>query len=154
MPRAWARIRQGGDLGTLSAGASHVASYLAHPELSADLSGGQPPVVAAVLSSGIYEMGDGPDHVYFGPAAGLVERSATAGLLKTPTALLVAGAELDPPGMVDQANALSAALAKAHRRAKRLVVAGHGHMTELYAVNSDDASVAAPVLAFLRGALR
>lgn len=133
-----------------SAGASHVASYLAHPEAHQDLADNQKAVRAAVLSSGIYEMGGKPDQVYFGPAAGLAEQSSTVGLVASRAALMVAGAEFDPPNMVAQADGLEHALTAAKYPHERLILAQHGHMSEVYTVNAGDLSVYAPVLAFIR----
>ncbi len=155
---AWARKNAasfGGDpkqiiLWGHSAGAAHLGSFLAHPETYADIADAKTPVQAAIMSSGTYDLASPKDHVYFGPAAGLGERSSTAGLLKTATPLFVICAELDPPGMVDQAHAMDAALTKAGKAHTFLVAAKHGHMSESYAVNTADESVSGPVLAFVR----
>jgi acetyl esterase/lipase len=155
---AWARANAasfGGDPGRVivwghSAGAAHVGSFLAHPETWADVAGAKAAISAAILTSGGYDMASPKDHIYFGPSATLAERSSTAGLLKTHVPMFVICAELDPQGMVDQAQALDAALTRAGKAHGFLVAAKHGHMSESYAVNTADESVSGPVLAFIR----
>lgn len=83
--------------------------------------------------SGIYEMGGGPDHVYFGPAATLGARSATAGLIRSELQVMVAAAELDLPIMVQQAHALDDALTSARRPHDFLVAdKGWSHRGDLF----------------------
>jgi triacylglycerol lipase len=137
-----------------SAGAAHVGSFVAHPETYADVAGGSKPVQGAVMTSGSYEFAGGRDHPYYGPAATLSERSSTAGLIKSKVPLLVAHAELDPEGMVADADKLDAALTKAGRAHDYLVAAKHGHMSESYSVGTADESVSGPVLAFIRKATK
>ena len=154
---AWARKNAaafGGDPDQVivwghSAGASHVASFLAHPETYADVAGAKAPVSAAILSSGGYDLAAPKDHVYYGPAAGLAERSSTAGLVRSKVPLFVICAELDPEPMVTQAQGLDAALTRAGRAHQFLVAAKHGHMSESYAVNTADQSVSGPVGDFI-----
>jgi acetyl esterase/lipase len=155
---AWARANAasfGGDPKRVivwghSAGAAHVGSFLAHPETWADVAGAKGDISAAILTSGSYDLASPKDHVYFGPSAGLGERSSTAGLLKSHVPMFVICAELDPQGMVDQAQALDAALTRAGKAHGFLVAAKHGHMSESYAINTADESVSGPVLAFIR----
>jgi triacylglycerol lipase len=133
-----------------SAGASHVGSFIAHPETYADVAGAAKPVQGAIMTSGGYEFGGAKDNVYYGPAATLPERSSTAGLIRSKVPLLVAHAELDPEFMVVDAEKLNAALTKAGRDHDYLVAAKHGHMSESYSVGTADESVSGPVLAFIR----
>lgn len=158
---AWARKNAaafGGDPNLIfiwghSAGAAHVASFLAHPETYADIPGARGEVTGAILTSGLYEFADPAKpagQVYFGPAAGLAERSSTAGLVKSHVPVLLAYAELDPAPMVAQAKALDAALTAAGRDHVFLMAARHGHMSETYAVNTGDQSVSGPVMRFIR----
>jgi triacylglycerol lipase len=137
-----------------SAGAAHVGSFIAHPETYADVAGGSKPVQGAVMTSGSYEFAGQGDNVYYGPAATLAERSSTAGLIKSKVPLLVAHAELDPEGMVADAEKLDAALTQAGRAHDYLVAAKHGHMSESYSVGTADESVSGPVLAFIRKATK
>jgi triacylglycerol lipase len=155
---AWARKNAaawGGDPDRIvvwghSAGATHVGSFIAHPETYADVAGARKPVQGAVMTSGGYEFAGAKDNVYYGPAATLAERSSTAGLIKSKVPLLVAHAELDPEFMVADAETLNAALTKAGRPHDYLVAAKHGHMSESYSVGTTDESVSGPVLAFIR----
>lgn len=159
---AWARKNAaswGGDPDRIvvwghSAGASHVGSFVAHPDTYADVPGAAKPVQGAIMTSGGYEFAGPRDNVYYGPAATLAERSSTAGLIKSKVALLVAHAELDPEGMVADADKLHAALTQAGRTHDYLVAAQHGHMSESYSVGTADESVSGPVLAFIRKATR
>jgi triacylglycerol lipase len=137
-----------------SAGAAHVGSFIAHPEAYADVPGANKQVQGAIMTSGSYEFADGRDHPYYGPAATLADRSSTAGLVKSRVPLLVAHAELDPEGMVADADKLDAALTKAGRAHDYLVAAKHGHMSESYSVGTADDSVSGPVLAFIRKAAK
>lgn len=155
---AWARKNAaswGGDPNRIvvwghSAGAAHVGSFVAHPETYVDVAGAKAPVQGAVMTSGSYDFAGGRDHPYYGPAATLAERSSTAGLLKSKVPLLVAHAELDPEGMVADAEKLNAALGQAGRDHQFLVAAKHGHMSESYSVGTADESVSGPVLAFIQ----
>jgi triacylglycerol lipase len=133
-----------------SAGASHVASFIAHPETYADVAGARKPVAGAIVTSGGYEFVGPRDNAYYGPAATLPERSSTQGLLKSKAPLLVAHAELDPPFMVADADKLHEALTKAGRPHDWLVAAKHSHMSESYAVGTADESVSGPALAFIQ----
>jgi triacylglycerol lipase len=159
---AWARRNAaswGGDADRIvvwghSAGASHVGSFVAHPETYADIAGAAKPVQGAVMTSGGYEFAGPKDNVYYGPAATLAERSSTAGLIRSKVPLLVAHAELDPEFMVADAEKLDAALTKAGRPHDYLVAARHCHMSESYSVGTADESVSGPVLAFIRKATR
>ncbi len=153
---AWARKNTaslGGDpdrviLWGHSAGASHVASFLAHPETYRDID--QKPVRAAVLHSGVYDMAGNPqDHVYFGPVAGLAERSSVQGLVRSKVPVLVLAAELDPVEMVAQARQLDMALTEGGRDHQLAIAGQHAHMSEIYSVNTADETVSGPVLAFL-----
>ncbi|HEY4030297.1 MAG TPA: alpha/beta hydrolase [Caulobacteraceae bacterium] len=155
---AWARKNAaswGGDPNRIvvwghSAGASHVGSFVAHPETYADIAGAKAPVQGAVMTSGSYDLANGRDHPYYGPATGLAERSSTEGLLESKVPLVVAHAELDPEGMVVAAQKLDADLTKAGRDHQALTAAKHGHMSESYSVGTADESVSGPVLAFIQ----
>jgi acetyl esterase/lipase len=88
------------------AGAFHVASLLAHPELrtsDADVAG-------AVLVSGIYRIGadaSAAEKSYFGDDTSKYgERSAVPGILTTEMPLLLAWSALDPPRLVAEGEKL------------------------------------------------
>jgi acetyl esterase/lipase len=95
-----------------SAGAFHVASLLAHPELQtrdADIAG-------AVLLSGIYRIGadaSAAEKSYFGDDASKYdERSAFPGILTVETPLLLAWSALDPPRLIAEGERLKEQLCK------------------------------------------
>jgi acetyl esterase/lipase len=101
----------GGNVGEIvavgySAGAFHVASLLAHPELQtsdADIAG-------AVLVSGIYRIGadaGAAEKSYLGDDASKYdERSAFPGILRIETPLLLAWSALDPPRLIAEGERL------------------------------------------------
>ncbi|HTI67126.1 MAG TPA: alpha/beta hydrolase [Caulobacteraceae bacterium] len=131
-----------------SAGATHVATYIGHPEFYPK---GGPGVRGAITTSATYDMTSTRPNVYFGPPETLTERSAKAGLLKTRVPLFIAAAELDPQGMVDSASQLNAALCAENRcPAWYGVLKDHSHMSESYHVNTADQSLAGPLWAFIK----
>jgi acetyl esterase/lipase len=89
-----------------SAGASHVASFLAHPELQERDSG----VAAVVLVSGIYRSSadaDATEKSYFGADTSKYdERSVFPGILNIETPILLAWSAADPPRLVAQGEKL------------------------------------------------
>jgi hypothetical protein len=149
MPLRLAATRRRWSFGGHSAGAAHVGSFIAHAEIYADIPGAAAPVAAVVLNSGSYEFADPQYDVYFGPATP-PERSSTSGLLGSKTTLFVVHAELDPELAVNAAGLLDDALTQAGREHRSVVVAKHGHMSEIYAVGTADESLSGPVLAFIR----
>ena len=113
-----------------SAGAAHIAQYLAHPALRL----GDDGVRGAILISGIYDtVRAEPNeylHAYFGDdPAELAARSALPGLLQAGVPLCIASAELDPPDFQRQAALLGIPHAQ---------LAGHSHISEIFAVGSGD----------------
>lgn len=133
-----------------SAGAVHVASYVAFPEHHR---GGNIGVSRAVLVSGLFDFTKmqpvgKPEAAYFGDKAGSAAVSSVSGLQKTRIPLLVAYAELDPPQFIEQAKLLNDALCSAGRCPRLLYLPGHSHMSEVYAINTSDTSLSGPVLDF------
>lgn len=136
-----------------SAGAVHVASYVAHRQFYG------PKGIAlagAILLSGLYDltaMPPGPpEKAYFGEdPSKYAERSSLAGLAAAQIPLLVAYAELDPPVFHQQAKQLNEALCKAGRCPRFLPLAKHSHMSEVYAINTADTALSGPILAFVKG---
>ena len=128
-----------------SAGAVHVASYVAngslHPAASPSLKG-------ALMLSGLFNITpyliatEPPTKIYFGDdARTFAQRSSLFGLLKTRTPLWVAYSELDPPAFELQADILHHALCTAGRCPAFIRFAGHSHMSEIYSINSDDPTI-------------
>jgi triacylglycerol lipase len=146
----------GGDPGRVflighSAGATHAASYVAHPELYGPYGLG---LAGVVLVSGLYDIAAlqaGPEEkAYFGDDPALyAERSALPAIVQVRLPVLLVRAELDPPGFVQQAAALQAALCK-DRCPRFLVLAQHSHMSEVFAINTADRALTDAILAFVR----
>lgn len=135
-----------------SAGAVHVAAYLAHPEM-------QPPdgpgVAGGILVSGAFDIATLPigerEKAYFGSdPTRYAERSSLEGLVHTRARLLVVNAEHDPPMFLRQADELKAALARVDRpEVKTLVLVGHSHMSTVMSINSRDTALAQAIAGFL-----
>jgi acetyl esterase/lipase len=135
-----------------SAGAVHVANYIAHKQFHGPKGAG---VKGAVLISGIF------DQTIF-PSAGNVvaylgddrtkyeERSSLKGLLESKLPMLVIDAEIDPPEFIAQSKALNDALCAAGRCPTRITLPGHSHMSEVYAINSKDRQVIDAIAAFAK----
>ncbi len=135
-----------------SAGAAHVASYVAH-EPSHLIAGSG--VAGALMLSGIFKLAsgleDGAAVTYFGSDAALYpERLAQNGLLKTRVPLWMGYAELDPLSFELQFNNIKEVLCKAGRCPTTQIFAGHSHMSELYSINSDDKTVSDALLTFIK----
>ena len=147
----------GGDTGRIvlmghSAGAAHIAQYLAHPQFHVVPGGG---VAGAVLLSGLFDTATAerspPMQSYFGTDASLYpQRSAVPGLVAAAVPLLLAYAELDPPDFHTQSAQAHAALRLAGRSTPLLKLMGHSHMSEVYAINTADRSLSDPLAAFVR----
>lgn len=126
-----------------SAGAAHVAQYLAHPQFHAVPGSG---LAGAVMLSGIFDPttaeANPPLQAYFGKdAAQYPARSAVPGLVASKVPLLLAYAELDPPDFHSQSEQLHAALCKAGPCPGLYKLMGHSHMSEIYSINSADKTV-------------
>lgn len=150
---------RGGDPGKVylmghSAGAAHVASYLADERFQQVRGSG---LAGALLLSGLYKLtpelvaAEDAVRVYFGSdASQFAERSAQAGLLRSRVPLWLGYAELDPPSFEAQAEGLRRALCDAGRCPAMARFAGHSHMSEIYSVNTDDKEVSDGMLAFVK----
>jgi triacylglycerol lipase len=136
-----------------SAGATHVATYVAHPQFHGPRGSG---LAGAMFSSGAYDLtkleeGEGRN-AYFGSDRTLYgERSALPGLLKTTIPFMVNAAELDPPWMVGQLNKLKAANCASPRGCVRsIVLPKHSHMSEAYAIGTADVQLTSQLLEFMK----
>lgn len=126
-----------------SAGAAHVAQYVAHPQFHVVPGSG---LSGAVLLSGLFDLvtaePNPPLQAYFGKdAAQYPARSALPGLVSAKVPLLLAYAELDPPDFHRQSEQLNAALCKAGQCPGLYKLMGHSHMSEIYSINSADKTV-------------
>jgi len=136
-----------------SAGATHVASYLSHPEFFGPKGSG---LAGAILSSGGYdftkdEQSEGRIAYFGSDAALLAQRSAVAGLIKTRIAFMMSSAELDPPPIAAQSALLKEALCKSeHGCVRSIVLPKHSHMSESYAINTADTQLSDQILEFIK----
>ena len=135
-----------------SAGAAHVASYASHPEFWGPSGSG---LAGVILISGLYDLTDmpsdaGPTDYYGRDTALYAERSSVKGLLQSKTPLMIAAAELDPPGFVDQFNRLKDASCKvAGGCAHAILLPQHSHMSEVYSINTSDDRLTREILEFV-----
>ncbi|MEO6040418.1 MAG: alpha/beta hydrolase [Croceibacterium sp.] len=151
---AWTRAnaaRFGGDPDDIvlfghSAGANHVADYVAHGELHG-------PEFAAIrgaaLLSPVYTPAVGPQpHIYYGADASLQTATAQIERLRaSPVPLFVGYAEYDPDLMKVTARSLLSELCKTDGRCPRSVYArDHNHFTEGFAIGTADQTVSGPLL--------
>ncbi len=137
-----------------SAGASHVAAYVAHSRFHAAPGAG---ISGALLLSGVYRIDSdlvaaSPTYPsYFGSDPSLyAERSSLEGLVKTDVPLLVARAELDPPSFRSQAQLLRSRLEAAGRAFTWAEFDGHGHMSEAYSIGTQMDPVGDAMLSFIK----
>lgn len=159
---AWVKAniaRHGGDPNRVfmmghSAGASHVATYVAHKRFHA---GGSDGLKGAILSSGVYQVDPpaGPNaaqgHPYFGAdVSTFAERSAEAGLIESRTPQFFVVAQLDPPNFQRSVGRLVAAKCATGECPDFMLLKDHGHISGNYAVNTSDESLSGPVLQFIR----
>ena len=147
---------QGGDAARLyvmgsSAGANHVASYVAFPEFHPAGGAG---IAGAIFLSGspfdptVFDMTPYTD--YFGTdAAAYAALSPTPGLLQTKVPLMLAWAGLDPPGIERQSIDLDAALRKAGRAPAKAVLKTHSHISLNNAIGTADTELTDQLLAFI-----
>lgn len=157
---AWTKsnaARFGGDPARIylmghSAGATLVAAYVAHPEFQVGQGSG---LAGAILASSIYRIA--PDTVnedhkrYFGEDQRTWStRSSLAGLAVSALPLLVLRAEFDPPTFAAQFEELKNARCAKQECPRSAILAGQGHMSEIYALNTGDQSLSEPVLAFVQ----
>lgn len=136
-----------------SAGAVHVASYVAHGQFHGPKGIG---VAGAILVSGLYDLASMTPGTlgqsYFGDdPSKYAERSSLAGLIKTSIPLMAVYAELDPALFHSQAKQLNDELCKAGRCPRLAFLAKHSHMSEVYALNTKDTELSDQVLAFVKG---
>jgi acetyl esterase/lipase len=134
-----------------SAGATHVATYVGHPEFHAPKA-----LAGAMFSSGGFDltkMEEGESRIaYFGADRSLyAQRSALPGLVKSTTPFMANAAELDPPWMVEQLEQLKSAMCASTRGCIRtLIQPKHNHMSQSYAINTSDTLLTDQILAFIK----
>jgi acetyl esterase/lipase len=138
-----------------SAGAVHVASYLAgQASAGQDSSGSFDGIRGAGLLSGFYQIADGAQRgdvevAYFGdrPSA---EVSALPGLLETEIPLIFAVAERDPRFSQSQVAALTAAWFARKQAVPQVIWSeGHNHISQIGSIGVDDLALGAQLARFV-----
>jgi acetyl esterase/lipase len=134
-----------------SAGAAHTADYIASLA-----NAGKPPAIAgAILTSGFYLLPEKEVSIwkaYYGEdISKYPARSSLSGLIKSTTPLLLNEAELDPPNFRGESQRVVDGRAKEGRPVTYFELEGHSHLSETYAVGTNDESLSGPVLQFIRG---
>jgi acetyl esterase/lipase len=135
-----------------SAGATHVASYVSHPEFYRIKDGG---ISAAIMLSGLYDLTASalraPEKAYFGDdPARYAERSSIKGLVATKVPLMIVTAEFDAPVFSRQFGLLKEAACEAPNGCIRSVVLlQHNHMSQVYSINTADTRLTDQILDFL-----
>jgi acetyl esterase/lipase len=136
-----------------SAGAIHVATYVAHPEFHKVPGGG---LAGAIMVSGIYDLTATPlgdqEMAYFGSDPSLYqERSSLAGLRATALPLMIVSSELDLPRFVEQFELLKQATCKrASGCARAVMLPQHSHMSEVYSINTSDDRLTREIAEFMQ----
>jgi acetyl esterase/lipase len=148
---------QGGDPARVflwghSAGATNAGHYIAMPQLHGPKGLG---LKGAILMSGVFDIAAYPPApnmiAYFGEdRTKYEERSSLKGIVASKLPLLVIDAELDPPSFISQSKTLNDALCAAGHCPARLTLRGHSHMSEVYAINTDDNEAIEAVAAFAK----
>jgi len=137
-----------------SAGAVHVATYVAHREFQSpqgDLLAG------AILASGFYDLTvmqlTPEERAYFGSdASAYAQRSSLEGLVASRTPLLVLRAETEPPLFAQQFDELKDRLCASPRGCVRTaVLAQHRHANAVQSVDGRGSALFRQVVAFVRG---
>jgi acetyl esterase/lipase len=134
-----------------SAGAFHVASLLAHPELrerDSDIAG-------AVLVSGIYRIGadaSAAEKSYFGDdASKYSERSAVPGILRTGTPLLLAWSAADPPRLVAEGEKLRELLCNSIAHCPHIsVLKSRDNLASVFGLDGSGEGLAQPIMELVR----
>ena len=134
-----------------SAGAFHVASFLAHPELQVrDLE-----VAAVVLVSGIYRSSgdaDTTEKSYFGADASKYdERSVFPGILNIETPILLAWSALDSPRLVAQGEKLKELLCNSATHCPQtIVLRNRDSLASVFGLGASGGSLAEATLELVR----
>lgn len=128
------------------AGAFHVASLLAHPELQAD----RADAAAVVLVSGIYRIGkDASDSekAYFGTDTSLYDkRSVFPGILNVEEPILLAWAANDPAKLIAQGETLQKTLCGAGHCPRSTILRSHDGIAAAFGLDGSGDSLAEPTL--------
>lgn len=129
-----------------SAGAVHVASYLAHREAR---------IAGAIMLSGLFDLASAehnPMHeAYYGDdRSSYPAMSNAAGLLASPVPQMFTVSQFDPPDFQKQAGALAAAWSAAKGEFPRLsLLRGHNHLSPAVSIGSSEDSLGPEILRFI-----
>ncbi|MGH8148745.1 MAG: alpha/beta hydrolase [Steroidobacteraceae bacterium] len=135
-----------------SAGAVHVASYVAHPQFHL---GGVAGIAGAILMSGMYDLANAPRSpmqiAYFGEDAEQYRRASTLpGLLETRVPLQFVLTEMDPGDFQRQGLGLvSAWFARRGRWPNLVHMLGHNHLSSTMHLNTPDGFLGERLLDFI-----
>jgi acetyl esterase/lipase len=134
-----------------SAGAFHVASFLAHPEFQESDSG----VAGAVLVSGIYRTSadaSATEKSYFGSdPSKYEERSAFPGILNIETPIVLAWSAIDPPRLVAQGEKLKELLCNSATHCPHTtVLRNRESLASVLGTDADGESLAEPIRELIR----
>jgi acetyl esterase/lipase len=134
-----------------STGASHVASYLAHPEFQVQ----GPGVAGVILVSGLYQAGadaSAAEKAYFGDDASQYEhRSAFPGILRIETPILLAWSAADPPRLIEQGEKLKEFLCSAPAHCPHTtVLKERQNLSSLFGLDASDGGLAEATLELIR----
>ena len=136
-----------------SAGAAHVAQYVGHSRFHVAPGSG---LAGAIMVSGLFDPSTAeanpPLQSYFGRDPSVYEaRSALPGMAASRLPMLFAYAELDPSDFHRQSSQANTALCEAKRCAPVLLLQGHSHMSEVYAINTPDRALTDAMRKFIFG---
>lgn len=140
-----------------SAGATHVASYVAHKAHHVAEGGG---IAGAILMSGIYDtLSCTPNefHIayYGGDPKGWGPASCMAGLINTTVPLMLTVSEFDPEDFQRQAAQFVGAWGVAHAAYPEMhYLAGHNHLSPAQSIGSEVKAVGRMVAGFVRRVTR
>jgi acetyl esterase/lipase len=133
-----------------AAGAFHVASLMAHPELQADDSD----VAGVVLVSGIYRAGkDASDSekAYFGTDSSQYDkRSVFPGILTVEEPIVLAWAVADPANLVAQGEGLQKQLCAAGHCPRTTILRNRDGLASVFGLDGSPDSLAQPTLQLVR----
>jgi acetyl esterase/lipase len=132
-------------------GASHVASYLAHPEFQVQ----GPGVAGVVLVSGLYRAGpdaSAAERAYFGDDASQYEhRSAFPGIVRVETPILLAWSAIDPPRLIEQGEKLKEFLCGVPAHCPHTtVLKERQNLSFLFGLDTTDGGLVEPTLELIR----
>jgi triacylglycerol lipase len=136
-----------------SAGANHVASYVAFPDHHAAPGGG---LAGAILLSGspfdltVFDNMKAYSPYFGADASKYPALSPTPGLAKTQAQLMVVWAALDPPGIERESVNLVDALCKQQRCPAKVLLKTHNHISVAQSIGTRDTELSDQLLAFMK----